>query len=102
MVPAMIVALELAALGPGHHETDLAATALRTYQPLAPIQDRGIRAVPGSHLGRVGLDLMLAGFAPDDQPDLGRSGGAEGHRGAVIGVHALCQGSGAAPVRACP
>jgi hypothetical protein len=29
---------------------------------------------------------MLTGFAPDDQPDLGRSGVAGGHRGATIGL----------------
>jgi hypothetical protein len=34
---------------------------------------------PGSHLAAVGLDLVLAGFAPDDQPDLGRGGSAQGH-----------------------
>jgi hypothetical protein len=31
-------------------------------------------AVSSSHLGGIGLDLMLASVAPDDQPDLG--GGA--------------------------
>ena len=39
MVPAMIAALVLAAFGPRHHEIDIAATALQTYQPLAPIED---------------------------------------------------------------
>jgi len=46
-------------------------------------------AVPGSHLGEphrcdllsgFGLDLMLAGFVPYDQPDLGRGGDTERHR----------------------
>jgi hypothetical protein len=32
----------------------------------------------GSDLGRIGLDLMLAGFAPYDGPDLFRGGGAFG------------------------
>jgi hypothetical protein len=35
-------------------------------------------AVPSSHLSRIGLELMLAGFAPDDEPYLG-CGGALGH-----------------------
>jgi hypothetical protein len=30
-----------------------------------PLSER-IHAVPGSHLGGVGLDLMPAGFAPND------------------------------------
>jgi hypothetical protein len=33
-------------------------------RPLAPIENGRFGAVPGSHLGGVGLDLMLAGFAP--------------------------------------
>jgi hypothetical protein len=36
--------------------------ALRTDEPLAPIEDRSSGAVPSSHLCRVGLDLMLAAF----------------------------------------
>jgi hypothetical protein len=37
-------------------------------------------AVPGSYLCRVWLDLMLAGLAPHDQANLGRSGIPQRHR----------------------
>jgi hypothetical protein len=37
-----------------------------TDEPLAPIEQGQLGTVPGSHLGRVGRNLMLAGFAPDD------------------------------------
>ena len=67
---------------PGHHEIDLAATALRPDEPLAPIEN-----VSGSHLRGVGLDLMLAGFARDDQADLGRGGSAQRHCRAAVGLH---------------
>ena len=61
----------------GHHEIDLVAAALRADEPLAPIEDRRFGAVPGSDLSRVGLNLMLGGFAPDDEPHACRSGGAQ-------------------------
>jgi hypothetical protein len=41
-------------------------------------------AVPSSHFGGIGLDLMRAPLAPDDQPDAGGSI-AERHRRAAIG-----------------
>jgi hypothetical protein len=41
-----------------------------TDEPLAPVRHREVGAVSGSDLGRIGLDLMLAGFAPYDGPDL--------------------------------
>jgi len=53
---------------------NLAGTAPRTDQPLTPIENRGVRAISGSHLCGVGLDLTAAGFAPNDRPDLGRGG----------------------------
>jgi hypothetical protein len=40
-----------------------------------------------SHIRWVGLDLMPAGFAPDDQPVLGRSGSPERHRRAALGLN---------------
>jgi hypothetical protein len=48
-----------------------------TDQPFAPIENRSLRTVAGSQLGGIGLDLMLAGFAPDDQPQVGRRSAAE-------------------------
>jgi hypothetical protein len=43
--------------------------------------DRG--PVPLGHVGRVGLNLMLAGFAPNRQPDAGGGSVAERHRRAA-------------------
>ena len=40
---------------PGHHEIELLAPRTCTNQPLVPLEDGGVRAVPGSHLGGVGL-----------------------------------------------
>ena len=50
----------------GHHEVDLAGTALGTYQPLTPVEDRSVRTISASHLGGVRLDPTFADFAPDD------------------------------------
>jgi hypothetical protein len=43
------------------------AAALRTHQPLAPIEHERFGAVPSSHLGGVRLDLMAASLVPDYQ-----------------------------------
>jgi hypothetical protein len=53
---------------------------------LAPDHGR-FGAVPSSHLGRVGLDLMPAILAPNDQPDLGGGSIAERHRRTGIGFY---------------
>jgi hypothetical protein len=66
---------------------DLTAAALGADQPGAPIEHRRCRAVPLGHLGRVGLNLMPAILAPDDQPDAGGGSVAERHRRAVLGFH---------------
>ena len=50
-----------------------AAAAAGTDQPLASIEHGRFGAVPSSHLGGVGLDLILAFLAPDDQPSTGRA-----------------------------
>jgi hypothetical protein len=42
----------------------------------------------GSHLGGIGLNLMPAILAPDDQPDAGGGSVAERHRRAGLGFHA--------------
>ena len=73
----------------GHHHVSITAAAAGTHQPLAPIEDAGIGAVPSSHLGGVGLDLMLARLAPYDKPDLGSGSGAERHRRAGLGFHCV-------------
>ena len=60
--------------GPGHYHVGLPSAALRTDEPLAPIEDTGAGAIPSSHLGGVWLDLMLARLAPHDKPHTGRGG----------------------------
>ena len=77
----------LSVLRPGHHEIDFAATALRTYQPLALIESRRVRAVSSNHLGGVGVDLVPACLAPYDQPHARGGGVPERHRRARVGVH---------------
>jgi hypothetical protein len=44
-------------------------------------------AVPLGHFGRVGLDLMAAILAPNDQADAGGGSVAERHRRAGLGFH---------------
>jgi hypothetical protein len=53
---------------PADYHIGLPSAALRTDEPLAPIEDAVIGAVPNSHLCWVRLDLMLARFAPHDKP----------------------------------
>src|SRR5271169_7173841 len=56
-------------------------------EPLTPIEDRGVGAIPSSDLRGIGLDLMIAILAPHDQPDLCSGGAAERHRRAGCGFH---------------
>jgi len=70
----------------GHRKIDLAATELGTYQSFAPTENQNVRAVSSSHLGGVGLDLMLAGSALQNKPDLGRGSTPEHYRRATIGL----------------
>jgi hypothetical protein len=56
--------LTLSPLGPGHHHVDAAAAAPGAEEPLAPLDDRGVCAVPLDHLGGVKLDPMAARLAP--------------------------------------
>jgi hypothetical protein len=48
----------------GHHRIDIAAAALRADQPLAPVERGRSRAVPSSHLGGIGVDLVRPFLAP--------------------------------------
>jgi hypothetical protein len=66
----------LPALSSAHHHIGLPAAALRTNEPVAPIEHRCFGAVASSHLGRVGLDPMTAILAPYDQPDTGGCDGS--------------------------
>jgi hypothetical protein len=49
-----------------YHHIGLSAAAFGADQLLAPIEHWRFGAVPSSHLGGVGLDLMLASLAPHD------------------------------------
>jgi hypothetical protein len=64
----------------------------RAAPPSTPYTSPGSRhrrlgAVASSHLGGVGLDLMPAILAPNDQRDLGSGSIAERHRRAGVGFH---------------
>jgi len=74
-------------LGPGHHHVDVAAAAPGADEPLAPLRDGGVGAVPLGHLGGVGLDLVAARLALHDQPHARRGGVPEGHRWSRRGFH---------------
>jgi hypothetical protein len=61
----------LAAL-PRHHHVNLAAAALRTDQPLAPIRQCHLGAVALSLFGGIGFNLVTAIAAPHDRANAGR------------------------------
>jgi hypothetical protein len=67
----------LPALGSADDHIDLSAAALGADQPRVPIRDGHLRAVALGHLGGVGLDLMAAIEAPQDQTHMGGSGVAK-------------------------
>ena len=73
-------------LRPRHYHIRLTAAAARTDQPLAPIEDGRFGAIPSSHLGRVGLDLVLAILAPNYKPHVGSGGATQRHRRAGLGL----------------
>src|SRR6516164_5571576 len=64
----------------GHHQVDIVAAAVRAHQPLSPIENDGLGAVPLGDLRRVGLGPVTARLAPDYEPYTGRSRVAERHR----------------------
>jgi len=76
--------------GPGHDHIGLPSAASGTDEPLAPIENAGVGALPSSHLCRVRLDLMLARLAPHDKPDLGSGSATERHRRACCYFIARC------------
>jgi hypothetical protein len=57
-----------------------AAAAAGIAERLAPIEHGRFGALPTSHLSGIGLDLMPAVLAPDDQPGGGGGSVAECHR----------------------
>ena len=50
---------------------DVPPNALRANEPIAPVGNRNVRALRGSHRGDIRLHLAAATLAPHDQPDLG-------------------------------
>jgi hypothetical protein len=89
------VRLDRVALGSAYDHIDLTAAALGADQPLSPIGHRRFGAVSLGHFGRVGLNLVAAILAPNDQPDAGGGCIAERHRRAGLGFHprpiSLCE-----------
>jgi hypothetical protein len=67
-------------LGSGYDHIDLMAAAFGADEPGAPIEHRRFGAVPLGHLGGIGLDLVAAILAPNDQPDAGSGGATQRHR----------------------
>jgi hypothetical protein len=57
----------MSGLRAGDDEIDLPTAALTADEPLMPVRDRQIGAIVQRHRGRVGLDLIPAIAAPDDQ-----------------------------------
>jgi hypothetical protein len=64
-------------MGPAHHHVDPTASALAANQPCRPIRHGSFSAVSLRHLAGVGLDLMLAIPAPNDQSEVSPRGAAE-------------------------
>ena len=60
------------ALRAGYHHVDFAAGAFGADQPLMPIRDRHLGAVPLRLFGRIGFYLVAAIATPNDQADAGR------------------------------
>jgi hypothetical protein len=75
----------LSPLGSSDDHIHLPAAAPGTHKPVAPIENRRVRAVSNSHFSGVRLDLMAAPPAPHDQPPLGFRCIAE--RWAGLGSH---------------
>jgi hypothetical protein len=67
------------AVGPGHHHVDIPAAASRAHQPIAPLGNGCLGAVPLGDLRSVGLGPVAARLAPDDKTDLGGSRVAQCH-----------------------
>src|SRR5215469_16093049 len=59
--------LALPPLGPGHHHIDIAGAAVRAHQPIAPIENDGLGAVPLDDLRTIGLGPVAARLAPHDK-----------------------------------
>jgi hypothetical protein len=58
-------------LRPAHHHANLSAAALAADQPLSPFWNGHLSAVAFGLFGGIGLYLMAAISAPDDQANAG-------------------------------
>jgi hypothetical protein len=79
----------LAPLSPGNHHIDLSAAAFGADQPLPPFREGHLGAVAFGLLAGIGLDLVLAHLAPDDEAHTSLGSAAERHRRAAIGFQRL-------------
>jgi hypothetical protein len=70
-----------------HHHINFVAPAMGTDQPLSPFGNGSLGAVSSRHFGGIGLNLMSAFEAPDDEPNTGSRRAAECHRRAGFGLH---------------
>jgi hypothetical protein len=77
---------ELASLA-RHDHVGIVAPTTGTDQPLMPIENRHLWAVPPRHFGRVRLYLMAARLAPYDEPHVSSRRTPERHRWAGFGFH---------------
>jgi hypothetical protein len=70
--PTMIApgARDINAIAARDDHIHLPATALGTDKPVAPIENRRVRAISSSDLGSVRLDPVATRLAPHDQPHL--------------------------------
>jgi hypothetical protein len=66
-------------LGSGHHHVYVAAAAVRAHQPIGPIENGDLGAVPLGDFRGIGLGSVTARPAPDDKSDTGRSRVAQRH-----------------------
>jgi hypothetical protein len=73
----------------GYDHIGLPAAAAGADEPGAPIEHRRCHAVSLGHLAAVGLNLMPAILAPNDQADLRSGGATQRHRRAGLRVHSF-------------
>src|SRR5580704_8683675 len=71
----------------GHDHIGIVAPTTGTNEPLMPIENRRLGTVSSRHFGGIGLNLMSAFEAPDDEPNTGSRRTPECHRWAEFGLH---------------
>ena len=73
----------------GHHHIDFVTPAPGTDQPTSPLGNGSFGTVPPRHFGGIGLSLISAFEAPDDEPNTGSRRAPECQRRAGFGFHPL-------------